>query len=1304
MFKRPIYFVSACLLGTLALSAQQNDIPKDYKAPYSEVPQLNLEHDDDFDMDTRKNYRVIGDTGSLSWEKGKLVLNEGTQLQKKLNAEDWIDIEMELEFPKLTQNGQASEFKVWIDLDQSNDSFVWLRQKREEGKTRSAVFIVDTGGDWTLPEKFRTVRQPLKIAGKLPDGKWALRYRHGLWQVSTPTKRNVFCGFVGLREPLIKGYTIASISGQTRMSSLLVRQVPQPEEGFPAEIQKKIQTNLSRQNDVFRLYQSGKVKQALVIAEEIARTRKKLLGRYHSAYANSTHNLASLYKTTGDFQKAQQLMIETLAIWKKTTGEMHPNYATSLNVLGDLHKTLGQFELAEKRFDDCRNIRGVVFGKDQEIYANSLNNLATLYSTIGDLRKAESLLLQALKIREKTVGNQHPNYSLTLSNLGLLYVNMGLYEKAEPLFLESFEIDKKTISPSQPKMGTVLNNLAFFYKTVGAYDKAEPLYLQARDTIEKSLGKRHHRYAIIIKNLAGLYDLMAADEKAEQLYLESTRICEQVFGRQHRMYASSLNDMAVFYLPRDEPEKAREFLVRSLAILKNGLEKKDPIYPVVISNLAGAYHDLGNFPNAEAMLIESKEIAKAKHGERHPQYAKSLGSLADLYHSMGKHEESLKLFKECLSSLEEAIGKQHPDYALGLNNYAIACRAMGKHDLAESLLIESLRIIRSNMDRFSIVQSKKQQLRYAKEFSYNFSLFLSNALTQTGSETEVWRQAQQWKGISLLREKRDRILATRPETKQLFSELQSIRSRLAKHVRTPVTTVSWQKRTEALEQQEEEVEKKLSQLINKLNNQSVGLGGQEIEVPKNTCLVDYRRFAFSQPIDSNSDRIKSHRFRTTPHYLALVKKSDQSVNLIDLGPADKIEKAISKWRKPIENANSNNRSLDVAEQNSMKLVGAELRKLLWEPVEHQLAESELVIVSPDGALGRLPLIALPGKKPDTYLIEEKKIVYLTVPALLPKLLSRPPKYLAANSPALLIGGINYGQIEKRTNSDSLALRNGRILQTLKFGPLQGSAKEIKRLSELLSNATQLTSDLATERQFQQSLKEKTIVHIATHGFFQSPDRFMSIVHRKNQASFTALRNQTKVLNENPAMLSGLALANANSASNRPINDEGDDGILYSAEIAMMPMNNIELAVLSACETSLGTDDNPGEGLIGIQRAFQVAGAKSTIASYWKVSDVATQMLMNRFYENLIEYGKQARISRENTSPTLVRINALRDAQLWMLRGLNKTQIAQLRSRGLEDDENVPDLKTDRSAIRPNSKPNITHPRYWAAFVLSGDWR
>ena len=81
----------------------------------------------------------------------------------------------------------------------------------------------------------------------------------------------------------------------------------------------------------------------------------------------------------------------------------------------------------------------------------------------------------------------------------------------------------------------------------------------------------------------------------------------------------------------------------------------------------------------------------------------------------------------------------------------------------------------------------------------------------------------------------------------------------------------------------------------------------------------------------------------------------------------------------------------------------------------------------------------------------------------------------------------------------------------------------------------------------------------------------------------------------------------------------DDGYLTAKEAAQLQLRGTELVVLSACDTAAGMQQS-GEGLYGLQRALNVAGARSTLLSLWKVDDNATAYFMERYY-HLLKQGK-----------------------------------------------------------------------------------
>jgi CHAT domain-containing protein len=142
-------------------------------------------------------------------------------------------------------------------------------------------------------------------------------------------------------------------------------------------------------------------------------------------------------------------------------------------------------------------------------------------------------------------------------------------------------------------------------------------------------------------------------------------------------------------------------------------------------------------------------------------------------------------------------------------------------------------------------------------------------------------------------------------------------------------------------------------------------------------------------------------------------------------------------------------------------------------------------------------------------------------------------------------------------------------------------------------------DQALERMVAE-IKRPRVLVLGTHGFFLPTNP------QQDAGSTLPIRD--------PTMRCGLLLAGSNRGDDWLIR-RGADGVLTGYEVATLDLEGTELVVLSACETGIG-DARYGEGVVGLRQAFQMAGAKSVVASLWAVPDRDTALTMIEFFENL----------------------------------------------------------------------------------------
>jgi CHAT domain-containing protein len=400
----------------------------------------------------------------------------------------------------------------------------------------------------------------------------------------------------------------------------------------------------------------------------------------------------------------------------------------------------------------------------------------------------------------------------------------------------------------------------------------------------------------------------------------------------------------------------------------------------------------------------------------------------------------------------------------------------------------------------------------------------------------------------------------------------------------------------------------------------------------------------------------------------------------------------------------------------MQTAALKLSHLVWAPLKPHVEGATSVLVAPDGPVTTFPLAALPGRRPGTYLVEDLAIDYLSSAHRLVAPPATPAKGKAKGPQAKLDGLLGIGGIDYLADPGGVAPTESLPTQSVvvadsqraAFGALAGTGPEVRRIVQLFGaaypqqRAMVLTGAAPTEAAVKQQLgRHWRYLHLATHGFFESPARVGSMRAglRSDTVGLAGIGSSEESASFAlaPLLHSGVALAGAAGKSEDIMAGvessvvDREDGILTAEEVQSLDLRGTELVVLSACETGLGYGFY-GQGVMGLQRAFQAAGARAVVASLWKVDDAATTVLMQQFYTNL-------------WSKKMPKLEALRQAQLTVLNnpGLVVASRAELaKHRGI--DEKPEKLPNGGQAAPPDTQPARSNPAHWAAFVLSGDLR
>jgi CHAT domain-containing protein/tetratricopeptide (TPR) repeat protein len=912
---------------------------------------------------------------------------------------------------------------------------------------------------------------------------------------------------------------------------------------------------------------------------------------------------------TGDLDQALDLLRRCVSIGEKTRGPSDPSVieCVGLPALVSYMKSDPVGALAAHQ----AAIERLEAGGDPGAYpsANLWSDLGWALVENGRIADARAALDRGKALLERAVGPASPRLARLLYRGAQLELYVDDFPSARRDFERALAIYRQH-SPSRISIiPVVLIGLADTYMRLGDWASASSFAAQALDDERRRLGKGGE-VATPALDIMGFADLVRGDLESARVHLE-----EAAGGTRREYFNSGVEAVTAFallstcYSRLGRLTESNEALTRAVGLLEEGMRTN---VPLVIDTLHWplAQHALSLGPPSLIPILERVlNRLETMYGEFSIPVGENAETLGTLQYRQGNEREALRWAR-----IAERAGRERLRQVSGLMEERLALTYSAVRPGARDLLVT-----------LAVVSNDPDTRREAYQ-----ALALSRALAFD----------------ALAGRHRLVVRSTDPLVRELLESLATARKRFAALSIAGLAKASESREGRAVDSARREVDR-LERALGEHGQPipaEVARDDQEDWLPrieKDSLLVSYFRY---RPTGGDPSR-------GAPEYAALVAGSDGPIRAVALGPAEKIDRAIALWRDAVTVPPRGSLRQRRSAESTYRAVALRLADLLWRPLGIDLDGSRTVFVVPDGQIHLVPLATLVGPA-GTYLQEHRAAIHYLgserdLEADRPANGTALRSLLAVGGPAFDGSAGNPGPRE--TYRGSRAACDDRF--RLEFGPLPGALREVNEIDRLWKgaggNVLRLTGTAASEGDVKRLAARRQVIHFATHAFVLGEDC------ERNSTLPDA--GGSRVPDENPLLLSFLALAGANRHGE---DQTTEDGILTAEEIASLDLSGVEWAVLSACDTARGPV-LAGEGVLGLRRAFAVAGAATTIMSLWPVEDDDARQWMVSLYKH--------------------RLDGTTTAQAVHAAGLDI--LKSRRARGLD-----------------------THPSHWGAFVAAGDWR
>lgn len=888
-----------------------------------------------------------------------------------------------------------------------------------------------------------------------------------------------------------------------------------------------------------------------------------------------------------------------------------------------------------------------VISLTQAYHGQLLSNYGMVGVQAGYYRDAVPILEDAVELICPDGDSDTPGCLNTRAGLALAQLRSGDIAAADTLLTDV--VDRlRRLDPSSDSLATQLNNLASLRMEQGRYAESVRLYEEARaiDAAILPLGRDDPGYALDLANLADTRRRIGDFEVAADLLRESLGICERHLDPHHPQTGLALNNLAAVLLALGEYDEAEAYVDRALEVRKAVRPINRADLAQSLSVRAALDSVRGRFKDAERGYSEALCHDRQVFGDDHGEVATDWLAIAGVWLWLGRPSDAETGFRVALDIRQRKLGRDHPEISVVLQSLGTAVAARGGTTEAAELFRQAADIDARAMGLVFAGLSEWERRAYTELLQEHLSIHLSaidrEFRGEPGMLANGFEQVLQRKGIGAeaLAVRRDALLSDRyPDLQPTYTQWRAVVEEICTRTFEGMGSGDEAMRDRdiaALTQEAKSLEGVLVKRIPEMDLRD-RLGSLDRAAVASALRERYPDAALIEivridPIDVRAVPARGERQHLPDEYLAymLVAGDDEPSALVNLGAAGEIDRLVADLRLAIEGRptepagaiRTGAPALDAvsmvrsavaegtrhfgsprqpADDETVRRLGLALRRRVFDPLVSACRGRSRLLLSPDGELTRIPFEILPNDH-GGYLFDDYTISYLSAARDVVKL--RSGRMATAS---VVIAAPNY----------DLGGAPGSEAASGLFPPLPATDDEGRAVAEALGGTLVLGGE--ARKKLVISARSPGVLHLATHGFFRPREATPreDRPHRLDPTAASDLGRWAAIGRaSNPLLRSGLALAGANTwMRGGDLPADAGNGILTAQDVTGIDLIDTDLVVLSACQTGLG-DVLAGEGVIGLRRAFALAGAAVLVMSVWRVNDLATFKLMEAFYAGL----------------------------------------------------------------------------------------